>query len=160
MKFTLIDKITDCNCKDKINAVKNLSLGEEYLADHFPKYPIMPGVLMIEAMTQAGSWLIRILNDFSCSMIVLAEARNVKYGQFIVPGDQLELEVTLKKIEGNIATFKGKGKVRDQSAVSAQFDLKFFNLADSDKTLAPNDESLISSARQAFADLGGLKFYK
>ncbi len=158
MKFTLIDKITGCDCANKISVVKNLSLGEEYLADHFPKYPVMPGVLMIEAMTQAGSWLVRILKGFSFSMIVLQEARNVKYGQFIVPGDQLVLDVNLKKMEDNIATFKGKGKVGEKTAVSAQFDLRFFNLADKDKTLARNDESLIDNARQAFADLGGLKF--
>lgn len=158
MKFTLIDRITECNCKDKIKAVKNLSLGEEYLADHFPGYPVMPGVLMLEAMIQTAGWLIRIIKNFSFSMIVLTEARNVKYGKFIVPGDQLELDIVLKEVTDDRAAFKGVGKVGEQTVVSAQFELTFYNLATKDKTLAPNDKALLESAQSAFYDLGGAKF--
>jgi len=160
MKFTLIDKITECNCKDKIKTVKNLSLGEEYLADHFPGYPVMPGVLMIESMVQSASWLLRIRKNFSFSMVVLAEARNVKYGRFIVPGDQLEIDVTFKESGEDYASFKGVGTVGGQVVVTAQFDLKYFNLKSRDISLQANDTALIETAKRNFYDLGGYKFYQ
>jgi len=111
MKFTLIDKITECNGVDCIKAVKNLSMGEEYLADHFPGYPVMPGVMMLEAMIQAANWLIRIRNNFSSSMIMLKEVRNVKYGKFIVPGDQLELTINMKSMDEDSASLDRKSVV-------------------------------------------------
>jgi len=159
MKFTLIDKIIECNCHDRIRAVKNLSLGEEYLADHFPGYPVMPGVLMIESMVQAASWLVRIRKNFSFSMIVLSEARNVKYGRFVVPGDTLEVDITLKDIGDDTASFKGVGLVAGQVVVAVQFELKFFNLKSRDKSLEANDMALIESARRSFSDLGVYRFY-
>ncbi|MGD9644825.1 MAG: beta-hydroxyacyl-ACP dehydratase, partial [Pirellulales bacterium] len=75
MRFTLIDRIVECEPWQKIAARKNLTLAEEYLADHFPGFPVMPGVLMLEAMTQAGAWLVRASEDFRHSMVVLREAR-------------------------------------------------------------------------------------
>lgn len=155
MKFTLIDKITDCNGTDSITAVKNLTLGEEYLADHFPGYPVMPGVLMLEAMTQAATWLIRIRTNFSASMIMLKETRNVKYGRFIVPGEQLTVTLSLMDISDGLARFKGTGTVEGQTAVTARLTLAYFNLADEDPSLADNDRALIETARKAFYDLGG-----
>ena len=59
MRFVLIDRIVEVRPGQSLVAVKNLSLAEEYLADHFPGFPVMPGVLMLEALTQAGAWLIR-----------------------------------------------------------------------------------------------------
>ena len=59
MRFTLLDRITELEPGVKITAVKNLTMAEEYLADHFPQFPVMPGVLMLQAMTEAGAWLVR-----------------------------------------------------------------------------------------------------
>ena len=74
-----------------IRAGKPLSLAEEYLQDHFPAFPVLPGVLMIEAMVQSSAWLVRISEDFRHSMVLLKEARNVSYGSFVSPGDTLEI---------------------------------------------------------------------
>ncbi|HEX5445871.1 MAG TPA: 3-hydroxyacyl-ACP dehydratase FabZ family protein, partial [Pirellulales bacterium] len=95
MRFTLIDRIVDLQPGAKIRAVKNLSLAEEYLADHFPGFPVLPGVLMLEAMTQAAAWLVRVSDDFAHSMVVLKEARNVKYNQFVEPGQTLSVTAEL-----------------------------------------------------------------
>ena len=65
MRFLLIDRITELEPQKSITAVKNLSLAEEYLADHFPGFPVMPGVLMLETLVQAGGWLIRHSEDFA-----------------------------------------------------------------------------------------------
>ena len=73
----------------KITSVKLLTLAEEYLQDHFPSYPVLPGVMMLEALTQASAWLIRASEDFAHSVVELKEARNVKYGNFVEPGQVL-----------------------------------------------------------------------
>ena len=80
MRFLLIDRIVDFQPGARITAVKSLTMAEEYLADHFPNFPVMPGVLMLEAMTQAAAWLIRLSEDFAHSVILLKQAGNVKYG--------------------------------------------------------------------------------
>ena len=68
MRFTLIDQITLLEPDKKIEAVKNVTLSEEYLQDHFPRFPVLPGVLMLEALTQASAWLIRVSEDFALDL--------------------------------------------------------------------------------------------
>ena len=85
MKFNLIDKIESIT-ESRVIAVKYVSLAEEYLADHFPTFPVLPGVMMLEALTQAAGWVLHRRTDFAKSMAVLKEARNVKYGNFVAPG--------------------------------------------------------------------------
>src|ERR1700744_4567225 len=96
MRFLLIDRITELEPQKSLVAIKNLSLAEEYLADHFPGFPVMPGVLMLEALTQAGAWLIRETEDFAHSIILLKTARTIKYGSFVEPGRQLRLQVDVQ----------------------------------------------------------------
>ena len=95
-------------------AIKNLSLAEEYLADHFPGFPVMPGVLMLEALTQAGAWLVRDMEDFAHSVVVLKKAKMIKYGSFVEPGRQLQLKVTLVSHDEREASFKGEGTIDGQ----------------------------------------------
>src|SRR5437870_8604454 len=95
MRFNLVDEIRQLEPGRKIQAVKNLTLGEEYLADHFPGFPVMPGVLMLQTLVEAGAWLLRLSEDFRHSVIALREARNVKYGTFMEPGKQMALTVEL-----------------------------------------------------------------
>src|SRR3954471_4277900 len=109
MRFVLIDRIIDLVPGRTLVAVKNLSLSEEYLADHFPGFPVMPGVLMLEALTQAGAWLARATADFARRVIALKQARTIKYGSFVEPGRQLELRVDVVELGERDASFKGKG---------------------------------------------------
>ena len=109
-------------------AVKNLSLAEEYLSDHFPGFPVMPGVLMLEALTQAGAWLIRELEDFSHSIIVLKQAKTIKYDSFVEPGRQLELRVEPGRHDAREIAFKGVGVIDGQEMVKGRFTLTRYNL--------------------------------
>ena len=75
MKFVLIDRILELESGKRITAQKSLSLAEEYLSEHFPKFPVLPGVLMLEALVQASAWIVRERLDFRPSLVLLKEAR-------------------------------------------------------------------------------------
>jgi 3-hydroxyacyl-[acyl-carrier-protein] dehydratase len=154
MRFNLVDQITELEPGRRLRAVKNLTLGEEYLADHFPTFPVMPGVLMLEALTEAGAWLLRISEDFRHSMIVLREAKNVKYGHFVDPGRQLAIKVEMSERNGNLATFKGNGEIEGNQAVSARLTLETYNLRDRDPALEPTDVKLVAHWRDLYRLLG------
>src|SRR6201988_1548301 len=130
MRFNLVDRILEVEPGKRIRAVKNLTLGEEYLADHFPTFPVMPGVLMLQTLVEAGAWLWRITDDFRHSIIVLREAKNVKYGTFMEPGRRLLITTEFIEKSEMLATFKGKGEVDGNSTVSARFTLAGYNLRD------------------------------
>src|SRR5437879_4469475 len=110
MRFTLVDRIVKVEPKKRIQVIKNLTLGEEYLADHFPTFPVMPGVLMLQTLVEAGAWLLRLSEDFRHSVIVLREAKNVKYGHFMEPGRQMKVTVELVEKDDATARFKRKGE--------------------------------------------------
>lgn len=152
MKFNLLDRIEQLSA-ERIVAVKQVSLAEEYLADHFPRFPVLPGVLMLEAITQAAGWLLQHRTAFSRSMVVLKEARNVKYGQFVAPGRALRVEVEWLKDTGGGAAFKGSGSVDDGVAVAARIELAAFNLGEKNSQLADLDAQLLEHTRQRWAVL-------
>ena len=148
MRFHLIDRITELQPGKLLRAYKNLALGEEYLADHFPGFPVMPGVLMLQTLVEAGSWLLRLSDDYAFSVIVLREVKNVKYGTFMEPGKRMQICVELAEQSGSVCTFKGKGEVAGQSTVSARFTLGRYNLRDRDQALASTDEQLVQDLRR------------
>src|SRR5947209_14124546 len=121
MRFYLVDRVLELEPSKRIRMVKNLTLAEEYLADHFPGFPVMPGVLMLETLVEAGAWLLRLTDDFRHSVIVLREARNVKYGNFMQPGKSLVVTAELAEIGANGVVFKGKGESDGSATVSARF---------------------------------------
>jgi len=147
MRFSLIDRIETLEPGVQISAVKNLSMAEEYLADHFPGFPVMPGVLMLEAMAEAGAWLVRVTDDYTHSMVVLAEVRNVKYGQFVQPGETLRIAAELVEHGEKESKLRAQGLVGDQVTVRGQIVLRRYNLADEDPRQAWIDEGLIEELR-------------
>lgn len=153
MRFVLIDRITELTPQQSITAVKNLSLAEEYLADHFPGFPVLPGVLMLEAMVQAGAWLIRESEGFAPSTILLKEARALKFNSFVSPGKSLVVQMTVKKHDGGLWDFAGSGTIDGASAVSARLTLQAFNLADNNPALKSSDDLRRQAARELFAQV-------
>lgn len=152
MKFNLIDRIEHLS-DERIVAVKYVSLAEEYLGDHFPTFPVLPGVMMLEALTQAAGWLLHRRTNFAKSLAVLKEARNVKYGTFVAPGQALRVEVDLAKTTDVGASFKAAGYVADALAVQARVELVYFNLAERQPELAGLDERLTQHNRARWAVL-------
>jgi 3-hydroxyacyl-[acyl-carrier-protein] dehydratase len=150
MRFNLVDRILDVEDNRVIRAVKNLTLGEEYLADHFPTFPVMPGVLMLQALVETAAWLLRIRDDFKHSVIVLRETRGVKYGTFMEPGRRLTLAVELSEEVGALVSFKGKGEVEGATAVSAKFTLARYNLRDRDPAWRVTDERIVNHLRSLY----------
>ncbi len=155
MKFHLVDRIESIEPGKRIVATKALSLAEEYLADHFPAFPVLPGVLMIEALTQSAAWLTRVAQDFSRSVVVLRRARNVRYASFVRPGRTLRCEVEAVEIGDDAATFKGVGFVGDRQAVSGKLELRCLNLAEQRSSLAGADEQIVESLRKTWSLIGG-----
>jgi 3-hydroxyacyl-[acyl-carrier-protein] dehydratase len=155
MKFNLIDRITELVPGERVTAVKAVTLAEEYLADHFPTFPVLPGVLMIEALIQASMCLVRVTEGFAHSLLVLQEAKNVTYKSFVAPGRVLEVSVEAKKIEAGTSQFVGVGRCGDQEMVKAHWTLRHVNLADNDPAMADLDHKLIATARQQMSLLRG-----
>jgi 3-hydroxyacyl-[acyl-carrier-protein] dehydratase len=148
MRFNLVDLITEVEPGRRLEAIKNLTLGEEYLADHFPTFPVMPGVLMLQTLVEAGAWLLRISEDFQHSMIVLREAKNIKYGHFVDPGRQMVVTVEMLERTGNLASFKGRGEIEGNQSVSARIMLVTYNLRDHEPSLEPTDAKLVAHWRE------------
>ncbi len=148
MRFILIDKVIELEPGKRIKAIKNVSLAEEYLADHFPTFPVLPGVLLLEGLIESASWLVRIGENFAHSMVLLEQARNVKYKSFLAPGGQIEYTVEAKTIEENVSSFSGSGLSSGQTIVEARFGLRHFNLADQDPKMAAVDAEVIESLKK------------
>jgi 3-hydroxyacyl-[acyl-carrier-protein] dehydratase len=167
LKFILIDRILELEAPQRIVASKALSLAEEYLADHFPRFPVLPGVLMLEALVQASAWVVRAGLDFAPALVVLKEARNVTYKSFLPPGRVLRVESVCKELNPAQSEFVASGTLEGREIVKARLTLRHLNLADSDPALAPVDGEirrrmralfeLLSPARNALAPAGAVQ---
>jgi 3-hydroxyacyl-[acyl-carrier-protein] dehydratase len=113
----------------------------------------MPGVLMLEALTQAGAWLIRDMEDFAHSIIVLKQAKTIKYGSFVEPGRQLELRVNLVSTDARETVFKGVGLIDGQEMVKGRITLLRYNLRDRDPGLHQTDAMIVAGLRDLFQTL-------
>ncbi len=102
---------------------------------------------MLEAMTQASAWLVRATEDFAHSMVVLQEARNVKYGQFVQPGQTLEVSAEIVDHGERETTLKAQGQMDGQITLRGQLILRRYNLAEESPEKATMDVSLVEELR-------------
>ncbi len=153
MKFELIDRIVELTKGERIVAVKAVTVAEEYLADHFPTFPVLPGVLMLEALAEAGAWLVRDAQDFASAVILLREAKNVTYKSFVKPGNLLTLSVTCRRLEESESEFDGIGHCNQKEVVRARFRLSHLSEDDLGTSQAALNQSLIKTLRARFARL-------
>src|SRR4051812_6703206 len=153
MRFLLVDRIVELDPGRSITAVKNVSSAEEYLADHFPGFPVLPGVMMLECLVQAGAWLMRSTDDFRYSTILLKQAKALKYNNFVRPGETLTVTATVHERGERAYVFKGNGTVNGVSTVSARLTLEQFNLAERNPQFAATDRRRIEELRARFAEI-------
>ena len=127
--FLLVDRVEEIILDDRIVAYKNVSINEPFFDGHFPDYPVMPGVLIIEAMAQAaGVLLLRRLPIEENKVAFFMSVDKVKFRQAVEPGDSIEIRVKLNKIRGNkIASATGECKVNGKTVSGAEL---MFMLAD------------------------------
>ncbi len=151
MRFTLLDRVVAVDPGRTITAVKTVTLSEEYLADHFPGFPVLPGVLMLEAMTQAAAWTIRLGEDFAHSIVVLRTARNVKYGDFAEPGKTLTVTAEVLSQDETTTKVKASGMIGDRTSLTARLVLERYNLADRQPHGAAVDVRVRSELRRLWS---------
>jgi len=113
MRFLLVDRILEYQKGKFAIGSKDVTMSEDFLADHFPRFPVMPGVLQLEAISQLASWLVFVSKDFKVKG-TLSGLGNIKFKDFVKPGDQLIVEVTFESMDRDGVTFKAKVKVNDK----------------------------------------------
>jgi 3-hydroxyacyl-[acyl-carrier-protein] dehydratase len=130
MRWIWIDRFTEFRSGQCAKAVKNVTLAEEHLQDHFPGYPMMPASLIIEGLAQTGGILVGEANDFS-EMVVLAKLSRVEFFSTALPGDQITYEVTLKDLRPEGAVVDGRAFIGDRPLAEAEI---FFAHVDQGRT--------------------------
>jgi 3-hydroxyacyl-[acyl-carrier-protein] dehydratase len=126
MRYSLIDEVVEVD-SERIVAVKNVTAAEEYLADHFPGFPVLPGVFMLEAMVQAAR---RLLRDAGRPRMVLGGVRALRYASLVRPGEALKVEVSVDgDMSGDSVRFRGTGSVMridggSETAVTGRFTMR------------------------------------
>src|SRR3954471_22123173 len=130
MRFCLLDRILELEPGVRVTASRRLRPDEDYLQDHFPRFPVMPGVLMLEAMYQASAWLVRQSEGFAHSIVLLKEARNIKYADFVTPGKELVVTAEILKHDDSLTTLKTQGTIDGNMAVNGRLVRDRSTLAD------------------------------
>ncbi|AET70881.1 beta-hydroxyacyl-(acyl carrier protein) dehydratase FabZ [Desulfosporosinus orientis DSM 765] len=122
--FLLVDRIIELDEGKRAVGIKNVTINEPFFQGHFPGHPIMPGVLIIEALAQVGSVAILKKPEYNGYLGLFAGIDDVKFKRQVIPGDQLRLEVELVKLRKNYGVAKGAAYVGEDLA--AEGTLKFF----------------------------------
>lgn len=145
MRYVLLDRIVELEEGKRALGVKNVTMSEDFLTHHFPQYPVMPGMLIIEGMIQLASWLIAASTEFR-QRAVIAGVRTAKFTRIVRPGEQLLLEVTIAAMDGEAADVKGVARVGEKRVTWAGFRVQ---LIETERLGDP------AAARELFAILRG-----
>lgn len=124
MRFTFVDRILEFTPRERIVAVRGVTLGEEYLADHFPTFPVLPGVLMLQSLVEAAGWLACEAAGFPDAPFLLREAKNITYKSFVRPGQLLRVEVKARRLDATESDFEGSGYCNELEVIKGRFGLR------------------------------------
>lgn len=151
MHFRLIDTVLE-RAADRAVAIKNVTAAEEYLGDHFPGFPVLPGVFMVEAMVQAAREVLTVRGQ---PRFVLGGVKALRYGSFVRPGEALRVEVQVDKVlEDGSVSFRGQGVVLrhgqdapPDTAVSGRFTMRPLRVSPEDPASAGPVSTAAMSAK-------------
>lgn len=125
--FLLVDRILEVEAGKRVVGIKNVSVNEPQFTGHFPERPVMPGVLMLEAMAQVSAIILLHHEEHAGKLAVLTGVDGVRFRRMVEPGDQLVMTSELVKIRGNFGRVKANCKVKDQLVAEAEL---MFSLVD------------------------------
>jgi len=118
--FLLIDRVIDLTPRERIVALKNVTINEPFFQGHFPNLPIMPGVLIVEAIAQAGgALLLTEVEDRDQKLMVFTGIERARFRRPVVPGDQVRIEVEVKSWRMNAVRMEGKADVGEKRVAEA-----------------------------------------
>ncbi|MCX8070578.1 MAG: beta-hydroxyacyl-ACP dehydratase [Thermodesulfovibrionales bacterium] len=128
MRYLLVDRIIHWEKDKVIKGVKNIAMTEDFLEFHFPDRPVMPGVMLLEALVQIAGWLTAVSTDFT-KWFLITDIKQCKFYSFALPGDQVELTVERVQKQDDYF-FKAIGAVGDKKKIVAEFTGEIINLND------------------------------
>ncbi|MGF7184595.1 3-hydroxyacyl-[acyl-carrier-protein] dehydratase [Desulfitispora alkaliphila] len=118
--FLLVDRILEVKEGKGAVGIKNVTINENFFQGHFPDYPVMPGVLIVEAMAQVGAVALLKKPEFAGKIAFFTGIDKVRFRRQVVPGDQLRIEVELTQLRGNIGKSQAKAFVDGELACEGQ----------------------------------------
>lgn len=121
--FLLVDKVTEIEEGKRVVGYKNVTINEPFFQGHFPDYPVMPGVLIVEALAQVGAIAVLDIEENKGKIGFLAGIDKCRFKRQVVPGDELKLEVEITRMKGPIG--KGKGIATVNGEVACQAEITF-----------------------------------
>ncbi|MBM4143324.1 MAG: 3-hydroxyacyl-ACP dehydratase FabZ [Lentisphaerae bacterium] len=119
--FILVDRIIECDDRERIVGIKNVTINEPFFQGHFPGVPVMPGVLQLEAMAQTGGILLARMASAAGQVPYLMAMDKVKFRRVVRPGDQLRIEAKILNIRSRTAKFEARATV--EGAVASQAEM-------------------------------------
>ncbi len=119
--FLLVDRILELEPGEKAVGLKNVTIDEPFFLGHFPHYPVMPGVLIVEAMAQVGAVALLSKEENKGKLAYFAGIDGLRFRRQVVPGDQLKMEVIITRLRGSIGKGEAKAYVGEELAVSGEF---------------------------------------
>ena len=127
--FLMIDKVVDMVANERATGIKNVSINEGYVQGHFPARPVMPGVLIIEAMAQTAAVLVvhTLGPEAEGKLVYFMSVDNARFRRPVFPGDRLDVYVAKQRHRGNVWKFEGQAKVGDNLMAEAVFAAMILN---------------------------------
>lgn len=129
MRYLMVDRVTSWESGKSMEGVKNVTLSEDFFEFHFPRFPVMPGSMILESLVQLSGWLEGASSGFS-RWFLLEQVRSVKYYGFALPGDQIALRIEAAGAKDGLNLYKGVATVGDERKVVVDFSGRVVNLKD------------------------------